>query len=71
MISPTQQDILRNLASLCELAPGVGFGQLIAHLGTLAEDTGEAGLWDIEDEALLRVIERHRAELAERQSNVA
>jgi hypothetical protein len=71
MIPPIQQDILRRLASLCELSPDVRFGQLVTHLGFLAEDMGEPNLGDIQDEALLNVIERHRAELAQRQSNVA
>ena len=38
MIEPMQQNILRSLAALCELSPGVRFGQLIANLGFLAED---------------------------------
>ncbi len=71
MIPPIQQEILRKLASLCELSPSVRFGQLVAQLGSLAEDGGEPGLWDIDDEAMLRVIERHQAELARRQSSVA
>jgi hypothetical protein len=28
-------------------------------------------LWDVDDEQLLQVIERHAAELSSRQSNVA
>jgi hypothetical protein len=71
MFPPVQRDILQKLASLCELSPGVRFGQLLAHLSFLAEDMGERGLGEIEDDALLRVIERHRAELSRRQSTVA
>ncbi len=71
MISPIQQDLLARLARLCELSPGVRFGQLITHLGFLAEDMGEGSLAELDDERLLRVIERHRAELSGRQSNVA
>jgi hypothetical protein len=69
MIEPMQQDILRGLAALCELSPGVRFGQLIANLGFLAEDMADCTLWDIEDTELLQVIERHRADLAKRQPN--
>jgi len=71
MITPTQQEIVRQLASLCELAPDVRVGQLMAHLGFLGEDMFERNLWDIEDDDLLRVVERHAAELRQRQSNVA
>ena len=69
MIQSTQQDILRSLAALCELSPGVRFGQLIANLGFLAEDMADRTLWDIEDAELLQVIERHRADLSKRQPN--
>lgn len=67
MIEPLQQDILRSLAALCELSPGVRFGQLLANLGFLAEDMFDRTLWDIEDTELLQVLERHRADLAKRQ----
>ncbi len=71
MIQPTQQNILRSLATLCELSPGLRFGQLLANLGFLAEDLYDRTLWDIEDTELLQVIEKHRADLSKRQSNVA
>jgi hypothetical protein len=67
MIQSTQQDILRSLAALCELSPGVRFGQLLANLGFLAEDMSDRSLWEIEDTELLQVIERHRADLSKRQ----
>jgi len=38
MIQPTQRDILQTLTALCELAPDVRFGQLIANLEFLVED---------------------------------
>ncbi len=71
MSQSTQQDILRNLAALCELSPEVRFGQLLANLGFLAEDMSDRTLWDIEDTELLQVIERHRADLSKRQPNDA
>ena len=71
MIEPLQQDILHSLAALCELSPGVRFGQLLANLGFLAEDMFDRTLWDIEDTELLQVIERHRVDLSKRQSNDA
>jgi hypothetical protein len=66
MIRPTQKEILEKLFVLCELAPEVRFGQLVAQLGFLAEDAGMRGLWDIEDDELLRVIEAHEADLSRR-----
>jgi hypothetical protein len=55
------------LAEVAALAPDVRLGQLMAHLGFLGEDQLERGLWDIEDEDLLAVLKRHRAELMARQ----
>ena len=71
MIQSTQQNILHSLTTLCELSPGVRFGQLLANLGFLAEDLYDRTLWDIEDAELLQVIEKHRADLSKRQSDVA
>jgi hypothetical protein len=71
MNATTSRDIIQRLAALCDLSPDVRFGQLVAHLGFLAEDMYGRTLWDVEDDELLRVIERHHAELAQRQSNVA
>lgn len=71
MTMPLQDTILQGLGSLCRLSTGVRFGQLVAHLGFLAEDLCGRNLWDIEDEELLRVIEKHHAELSRRQASVA
>ena len=71
MIPQIQLEILKKLTALCELSPGVRVGQLAAHLGFLAEDMFDQGPWDIDDEQMLRVMERHEAELLSRQSNVA
>jgi hypothetical protein len=71
MIQNTHQDILQKLSLLCELSPDVRFGQLVAHLGFLAEDMGMRGLGDIEDGEFLGVLEHHRAELLRRESQLA
>ena len=71
MIPSIQQNILRQLASLCELSPDIRLGQMLANLGFLAEDHYDRTLWDIEDADLLEVIERHRAELSDRASSAA
>jgi hypothetical protein len=71
MKSTVQREILRKLASICELSPDVRLGQLIAHVGFLSEDMFDCGLGDVDDEQLLQVLERHEAELSRRRSNVA
>lgn len=71
MITLTQQEIVRKLAALLELAPDVRVGQLMAHLGVLGEDRVERDLWNMEDDELLRVIDGHLAELQQRQAHVA
>jgi len=71
MTSTLQQEILRKLTSVCELSPNVRLGQIMSHLDFLSQDTFGLGLGDIEDDQLLRVLERHEAELLRRHSNVA
>ena len=66
MIPPTQAEALAVLTEVCELSPDVRLGQLLAHLGFLGEDQTGRTLWDIEDEQLLAVLHRHRAELQAR-----
>jgi len=66
-----QQDILRKLANICALSQGLRMGQMLEHLGFLAEDMFDRNLRDIEDDQLLEVVRRHEAELSQRQSNVA
>jgi hypothetical protein len=67
MSADARQEALAVLAELAALAPEVRLGQLMAHLGFLGEDQVERSLWDIEDDALLAVLRRHRAELLARQ----
>jgi hypothetical protein len=71
MTPPTQHAALAVLAELCDLSPDVRLGQLLAHLGFLAEDQTGRSIWDIDDEQLLGVFSRHRAELAARQPDPA
>lgn len=61
-----QREALAVLAELCSLAPDVRLGQLFAHLGFLGEAHLGQGLGDIEDDELIAVMYRHRAELAAR-----
>ena len=60
-----RREALAALADLSDMAPEIRVGQLMAHLGFLSEDDGGHGLGDIEDSALLEVIDRHRAELTQ------
>jgi DNA-binding HxlR family transcriptional regulator len=71
MIPDTQQRILKKLMALCELSAGIRTGQLLAHLDFLAQDMFDDGLSELEDDQLLRVLERHELELSQRKSNVA
>jgi hypothetical protein len=66
MTSDARSEALFVLAELAALAPEVRLGQLMAHLGFLGEDQGERSLWEIEDDELLAVLYRHRAELVAR-----
>jgi hypothetical protein len=66
----TQQDLIENLADIHQLSPGVRFGELLANLGFLVEDQTDQTLREVDDDQLLEIMERHRADLARRQSDV-
>ena len=66
MTSDARSEALFVLAELAALAPEVRLGQLMGHLGFLGEDQVERSLWEIEDDELLAVLYRHRAELVAR-----
>ena len=63
MMSQTRSEALSVLAELCSLSPDVRLGQLLAHLGFLGEAHVGKGLGYIEDDELLAILYRHRAEL--------
>jgi hypothetical protein len=71
MTTTIQREIIKKLAAICELTEGVRVGQVMDHLGLLGKDMFDRGLADLEDDQLLRVLERHEAELVRRQSSVA
>ncbi len=62
----THQQALAALAEVWALAPDVRLGQLMAHLGFLGEVHLGRGLGDLDDDELVRVLARHRDELAAR-----
>ncbi len=66
MTSEIQREALAALAEVWALSPDVRLGQLMAHLGFLGETHLGKGLGYIEDDELIAVLYRHRAELRAR-----
>src|SRR5262245_12795967 len=62
-MTESQRETLAGLAEVWSLAPDVGLGQLMAHLGFMGEVHLEKGLGTIEDDELVAILYRHRAEL--------
>jgi len=67
MIRGTRHELIEKLAELQQLFPDVRFGQLLANLGFLVEDQTDQSLWEVEEDCLLGVMEKHRAKLQRRQ----
>jgi hypothetical protein len=63
MTPDLQREALAVLAEVWALSPDVRLGQLLAHLGFLGEAHLGRGLGYIDDDELLAVLYRHRAEL--------
>lgn len=61
-----QKEELAILAEVWDLSPDVRLGQLMAHLGFLSEAHLGKGLGYVEDDELLAILYRHRAELSAR-----
>jgi hypothetical protein len=66
MTSDMQREALAVLAELWALSPDVRLGQLFAHLGFLGEAHLDKGLGYIDDDELIAVMYRHKAELVAR-----
>lgn len=66
MTSDMQKEALAVLAEVWALSPDVRLGQLFAHLGFLGEAHVGEGLGYIDDDELIAVLYRHRAELLAR-----
>ena len=66
MTPDVQREALALLAELWALSPDVRLGQLFAHLGFLGEAHLDRGLGYIEDDELMAIMYRHRAELVAR-----
>jgi hypothetical protein len=69
-MSEMQNEALKVLAEVWSLAPEVRLGQLMAHLGFLGEVHVGKGLGYIEDDELIAVLYRHRAELQSRLEGI-
>jgi hypothetical protein len=65
-MTDVQREALAVLSEVSELSPDVRLGQLFAHLGFLGEAHLDRGLGYIEDDELLAILYRHRAELLAR-----
>jgi hypothetical protein len=66
MTSDVQKQALSVLAEIWELSPDARLGQLFAHLGFLGEVHLSRSLSDIDDDELMSILYRHRAELEAR-----
>jgi len=66
MTSDMQREAAAVLAEVWSLSPDVRLGQLLAHLGFLGEAHLGRGLGYIEDDELLAILYRHKAELLAR-----
>jgi hypothetical protein len=65
-MSDMQREALAVLGEVWALSPDVRLGQLMAHLEFLGEALVSKGLGYIEDDELIAVLYRHRAELKAR-----
>jgi len=70
MISDMQREAMAAPAEVWSLSGDVRLGQLLAHLGFLGEAHLGRGLGYIEDDELLAVLYRHKAELMARLEGV-
>jgi hypothetical protein len=63
MRSELQREALAALAEVWELSPDVRLGQLFAHIGFLGEAHLGRGLGYLEDDEMIAILYRHKAEL--------
>lgn len=66
MTKDLQVRAMELLKEVCELSGDIRFGQLLAHLCFLADDSADGGAGEIEDARMIEVLARHRDELRER-----
>jgi hypothetical protein len=61
--------LLERLAEVRCRCPEMRIGQILATIGTLAEDETGHSLWEVEDAEFVAALERFAADLARRDSN--
>jgi hypothetical protein len=61
-------NLAERLAEMRRLCPEMRLGQLLATVGSLAEDETGRGLWDIEDGEFAAALERFATDLARREA---
>lgn len=66
MMSDTRNAAIAALAEVWSLSPDVRLGRLLAHIGFLGEAHLGQGLGDLEDDEILAILYRHKAELRAR-----
>jgi len=66
MTADVQGEALAVLAEVWALWPDVRLGQLMAHIGFLGEAHLQKGLAYLDDDELIAILYRHRAELRAR-----
>jgi hypothetical protein len=71
MTSESKRAAIEILAEIWKLSPDVRLGQLMSHLGFLGETHVGKGLGYIDDDELIAVMYRHRAELIARLQGTA
>ena len=64
------QDLLTRLTELRTLCPDMRFGQMLATLDILSEDTVGFNFWEIEDDQLVEVLERFHHDLTRREQTI-
>jgi hypothetical protein len=67
-LDDVRQELLRVLGDLCEQAPELRFGQLLANLSYMVKSFTAEAIWDVEDEELLEAAKVHLEELSARHS---
>jgi len=70
MTPDVQREAMAVLAEVWALSPEVRLGQLVAHLGFLGEGHLGKGLGYLDDDELVAILYRHRAELMARLDGV-
>jgi hypothetical protein len=61
-----QSHLLHRLDEIRRLCPEMRIGQFLATVGMLGEDDTGRSLWDIEDDELVRALERFATDLSRR-----